>query len=106
MKLLLDECVDQRFASELSWYEVKTVAEMGWAGVKNGDLLALAEKEFDVLITVDRNIPFQQNLSKFNIAVLILHAPSNRLADLKLLKPKIISILPFLAKVKAEVVKL
>ena len=106
MKLLLDECVDQRFAAELTWYDVKTVPQMGWSGIKNGDLLALAEKNFDVLITVDRNIPFQQNLSKFNIAVLILHAPSNRLADLKLLKPKIISILPVLSKGKAEVLKL
>lgn len=99
-------CVDQRFVAELSWYEVKTVAEMGWSGIKNGDLLTLAEEDFDVLITVDRNIPFQQNLSKYNIAVLILHAPSNRLIDLKLLKPKIISILPVLAKGEAEVVKL
>jgi hypothetical protein len=56
---------------------------MGWAGVKNGQLLALAEAEFDAFITVDRNLSFEQNLQQFNIAVIVLQAPSNRLADLK-----------------------
>ncbi|HEX7997633.1 MAG TPA: DUF5615 family PIN-like protein [Pyrinomonadaceae bacterium] len=102
MKLLLDECIDRRFAKELAWHDVKTVPQMGWATKKNGELLALAETEFDVFITVDRNLSFQQNLPKFNIAVLILRAPSNRLADLKLLVPKILSILPSLVKGRAE----
>jgi hypothetical protein len=77
---------------------------MGWAAIKNGELLALAEKEFDVLITVDRNLSFQQNLPKFNIAVLVLRAHSNRLADLKPLAPQVLAILPSLIKGKAEVV--
>ena len=102
MKLLLDECIDRRLAKELTWHDVKTVPQMGWATKKNGELLALAETEFDVFITVDRNLSFQQNLPKFNIAVLVLHAPSNRLADLKLLVPKILSLLPTLTKGKAE----
>jgi len=89
VKLLLDECVDRRFARELQGHFVKTVPQMGWATIKNGELLALAEKEFDVFITVDRNLSFQQNLSKFGIAVLVLRAQSNRLADLKPLAPKI-----------------
>lgn len=75
---------------------------MGRAGVKNGDLLSLAEKEFDVFITVDRNLSFQQNLPEFNLAILVLHATSNRLADLKPLAPKILSMLPKLAKGQAE----
>ena len=75
---------------------------MGWAGVKNGALLALAEQDFDVFITVDRNLAFQQNLPKFNLAVLVLHATSNRLADLKPLAPKILSTLPTLTKGVAE----
>ncbi len=75
---------------------------MGWAGIKNGELLTLAEKEFDVFITVDRNLSFQQNLPKFNLAVLVLHAPSNRLADLEPLAPQILSMLPTLTKGKAE----
>lgn len=102
MKILLDECVDRRFAKELPGHFVKTVPQMGWATIKNGDLLVLAEKEFDVFLTVDRNLAFQQNLPKFNIAVLILQAHSNRLADLKPLAPKVLSVLPSLVKGKAE----
>jgi NADPH-dependent glutamate synthase beta subunit-like oxidoreductase len=104
VKLLLDECVDRRFAKELPEHFVKTVPQMGWATIKNGELLALAEKEFDVFITVDRNLSFQQNLPEFDIAVLVLQAHTNRLADLKPLAPKVLSILPSLTKGKAEVV--
>ena len=102
MRLLLDECIDRRLAKDLAGHEARTVPQMGWAGIKNGALLTLAEKEFDVFVTVDRNLSFQQNLPKFNIAVLVLHAPSNRLADLRPLAPKMLSILPTLAKGQAE----
>ena len=102
MKLLLDECIDRRLAKDLEGHDVKTVPQMGWAGIKNGELLTLAEKGFDVFITVDRNLAFQQNLPKFNIAVLVLHAFSNRLADLRPLAPKILSTLPTLTKGEAE----
>ena len=105
MKLLLDECIDRRLAGELAWHDVKTVPQMGWATKKNGELLELAENEFDVFITVDRNLAFQQNLSQFDIAVLILHVASNRLADLKPLVPRILSILPALIKGRAETVR-
>ena len=94
MKLLLDECIDRRLAKELAGHFVKTVPQMKWASIKNGRLLALAEQEFDVFITVDRNLSFQQNLPKFNIAVIILHAKTNRLADLKPLTPDILAALP------------
>ena len=67
---------------------------MGWSGIKNGQLLALAQAEFDVLITVDRNLAFQQHLPKFSVAVLLIVAPSNRLADLVALVPSIIAALP------------
>lgn len=83
MKILLDECVDQRFRKELPGHEVSTVREMGWAGKKNGELLTLATQFFHVFITVDRNLYFQQNLSKFNITVFILAAKSNRVSDLR-----------------------
>jgi predicted nuclease of predicted toxin-antitoxin system len=104
MKVLLDECIDRRLAREFVGYEVKTVPQMGWAGVKNGQLLALAEAEFDVFITVDRNLSFQQNLPQFNMAVIVLQAPSNRLADLKPLAPKVLAILTNATKGKATVV--
>jgi hypothetical protein len=66
---------------------------MGWAGVKKGQLLALAEAEFDVFITLDRNLSYQQNLPQFDMAVIVLQAPSNRLADLKPLASKVLPIL-------------
>lgn len=93
MKILLDECVDQRLAREIRGHEVRTVPEMGWASIKNGDLLKRAEREFDILVTVDRNLAFQQNLPRFDLAVILMHAPTNRLADLKLLIPQLVNAL-------------
>ncbi|MDQ3374950.1 MAG: DUF5615 family PIN-like protein [Acidobacteriota bacterium] len=104
MKILLDECIDRRLAKRIVGYEVKTVPQMRWAGVKNGDLMQFAELEFDVFITVDRNLSFQQNLPKFNIAVLVLHAKSNSLADLLPFADRIIESLPQLEKGKAKVI--
>jgi len=94
MNLLLDECVDERLAAEIPGHEVKTVPQMGWANFNNGHLLGLAQQNFDVFITVDRNLPFQQNLPKFDIAIVVLRAPTNRLADLKLLVPFLLTHLP------------
>lgn len=104
MKLLLDECIDRKLAREFPGYEVQTVPQMGWAGIKNGQLLALAAAEFDVFITVDRNLSFQQNLPQFDIAVIVLQSPSNRLADLKLLSPQVLAILATADKGQATVV--
>lgn len=75
---------------------------MGWAALKNGELLKRAETVFDVFLMVDRNLSFQQHLSGFTIAVLVLHAPSNRLSDLRPLAPRILSLLPQLIKGRAE----
>ncbi len=104
MKLLLDECIDRRLAREFVGCDVKTVPQMGWAGIKNGQLLALAEEEFDIFITVDRNLSFQQNLPQFNIAVVVLQASSNRLADMKPVVPNILAILATVTKGQATVV--
>ena len=100
-KILLDECIDRRLARQISGHEVKTAPEMGWAGLDNGELLARAEKKFDVFITVDRNLTFQQNLPKFSIAVLILQCPTNRLQDLLPLIPNILDALTDPQKGKA-----
>ena len=67
---------------------------MGWSGIKNGQLLSLATKEFDVLVGVDRNLSFQQNLVVFEIAVIVPCATSNRLADLQPLLPKLLASIP------------
>jgi hypothetical protein len=66
---------------------------MGWSGVSNGELLALAVTEFDVFLTVDRNLSFQQNLTEFDIAVVVLRAPTNRLQDLRPLVSELIQVL-------------
>jgi hypothetical protein len=75
---------------------------MGWAGIKNGELLALAQEEFEVFITVDRNLSFQQNVPLFEIAVVVLHSRSNRYADLKFLAPAILATLPRLTNGNIE----
>jgi hypothetical protein len=64
---------------------------MGWTSIKNGELLALAAQEFDVFVTVDRNLAFQQNLATLTVAVIVLQAPTNRLADLKDLVPRLLA---------------
>jgi hypothetical protein len=94
MRLLLDECVDQRLRLLFAGHEVQTAAHAGLAGVKNGVLLDAAEAAgFEVIITTDQEIPFQQNLEERRIAILILCAPTNRLADLKGLVPVAIAAL-------------
>ena len=97
MKLLLDECIDRRFARDLPGHFVRTVPQMGWATIKNGRLLRLAEKEFAIFVTVDRNLSFQQHLPKFDIAVAVLRARSNRVEDLQ---PLAVPLLAALATMK------
>jgi len=62
MKVLLDECVPKRLANEFHNHDVSTVTKEGWSGTKNGDLLKLATRRFDVFVTVDQNLEYQQNL--------------------------------------------
>ena len=94
MRVLLDECVDRRLASALSGHVVSTVPQAGWAGVRNGELLTLAAQQFDVFLTVDRNLSFQQHLPRYEIAVVVVHASTNRLRDLLPLVPRILAALP------------
>jgi len=91
VRILLDECVDQRFRYELPGHEVSTVQEAGWAGKKNSELLKLAQGRFEVFITVDRNLYFQQSLTQFTISIAIISAPTNRLQDLRPLAPKLLN---------------
>jgi hypothetical protein len=92
VKIFVDECVDWRLSREISGHEVKTARQLGWSTITNGELLALAAKEFDVFLTVDRNLSFQQNLQAFAIAVIVLRARSNRLADLVPLIPDLLAL--------------
>ncbi len=94
MRLLHDECVDRRLAHDISGHEVSTVHGLGWAGDRNGALLARAAGHFDVFVTVDRNLAFQQRIEALPFAVLILRARTNRLVDLRPLVPMLLHVVP------------
>ncbi|AGF53667.1 unknown protein (plasmid) [Synechocystis sp. PCC 6803] len=94
MRILLDECAPRPLKRELADYEIRTVTEMGWSGKKNGALLRLMNQEgFTVLLTTDQNLRYQQNLEQMDVAVIVLIAPSNRLADLVPLIPGVRDVL-------------
>jgi predicted nuclease of predicted toxin-antitoxin system len=97
VRILLDENLDWRLERFLSGHEIKSVPRLGWAGLKNGKLLARAAQEkFEVLLTMDGSMASQQNLSKLKLAIIALRAPSNRLADTSPLMPKVLLLLPTL----------
>ena len=90
MRILLDEPVPRRLGAALTGHEATTVPESGWAGIKNGKLLALAATKFDVFLKTDQNIEFQQNLSALPIAILVVVANSNRMKDIEPMVPDIL----------------
>lgn len=106
MRVLLDECVPRRLKRDLPGHDTRTAPEMGWASKRNGDLLRVAEHEFDVFLTVDQKLQDQQNLSTFNIAVIVLVAPNNTLAELRRLMPKVLESLPTAKPGQALVIRL
>lgn len=94
MKLLLDECLPRRLKHGLPGHDVSTVPELGWAGIKNGQLLALMEPVFDVFITIDGNLRYQQNLTHRDIALVVLSASDNTIETLLPLMPQVLMALP------------
>ena len=90
MRVLLDECLPRRLKRELVGHDARTAPEMGWASKRNGELLALAARDFDVFLTADRNLSYQQDVLAFNIAVVVLVAQSNRIDDLRPLAPRLL----------------
>ena len=101
MRVLLDECVPRPLREELPGHDVKTVAELDWAGIKNGELLRRAASQFDVFLTVDRSLEYQQNFSAIALAVIIVHASSN---DIAVLRPLMQAVLQAIPDAKAGVV--
>ncbi|WP_025144701.1 DUF5615 family PIN-like protein [Pedobacter jeongneungensis] len=90
MKLLLDENLPKRLKEHFEEHEIYTVRDMGWNGVKNGELLKLMiADEFDVLITFDKNLQFQQNFSKYTLPIIVLNAFDNTYLTLKEFIPQI-----------------
>ena len=93
MRILIDECLPKKLKQELFGHTVFTVQEKGWAGLKNGELLRQAENEFDVWVTADQNIESQQNLRRFDIAVVVLITPRSRLELFLSLMPQLHEVL-------------
>jgi hypothetical protein len=89
--VILDECLPKRFGRELAGHNVTTVAQAGFAGVKNGELLRRLVGAIDAFITVDKNLPSQQQISAISFGVVILRTPSNRLEDLQPLVPDVLA---------------
>lgn len=104
MKLLLDECVPRRLKRDFGDHLVSTIEEAGFKGLKNGNLLRAACEEFDVLVTVDKNIEHQQNQAALPMAILILSAYSNRYESISPLIPATLKALSTIDK--NEIIKI
>jgi len=94
VRILLDESLPRRLARLIPNHGVRTVRQMGWAGKRNGLLLRLAAQEFDVFLTADQSVEFQQNLRELRIAVVVPVAPTNRIESLRALVPNLLQALP------------
>ena len=103
MRVLIDECLDWRLCRALPGHHCVSVHRMGWGGLTNGALLQKAQSEFDVFLTGDTNLRFQQNLTTFNIGVIVLEARSTRLIDTIKLMPNVLTILQIVRR--GEVVR-
>lgn len=97
MRILLDECIDWRLLRDLPQHDVKSARQVGLSSTDDGSLLEHAQVDFDVLITTDKNLAFQQNVGRFEIAVVVLQGRSSRLRDLRELLPQLLTDLPRLA---------
>lgn len=105
MKILLDECVTRKLKPFLTEYEVHTVAECGWNGIKNGTLMGLCrEHAFDVLVTIDKNMVFQQHLKDLPVCIIVLNSITSKLEELVTFLPALKSILSSLEPSKAYVI--
>lgn len=90
LRILLDENVDRLLKAHFhSDFEVVTVPEQGWAGLSDGDVLRRADQQFDVLVTMDQNLPHQQHLPAYEVAVVVLNAPSNAFPDVVEMMPRV-----------------
>ncbi|WP_029277887.1 DUF5615 family PIN-like protein [Pedobacter borealis] len=105
MKLLLDENLPKRLKEHFSEHEIYTVRDMGWNGVKNGELLKLMiADDFHVLITFDKNLQFQQNFAKYTLPIIVLNAFDNTYLTLKELVPQTLLLLKSNLKVGANII--
>ncbi|NNJ84522.1 MAG: hypothetical protein HKP13_06240 [Gammaproteobacteria bacterium] len=102
---MLDECVSWKLAKYITEHNIQTVRKAGWSGLQNGDLLRRAQTGFDVLITTDRNLVYQQHVANFDIAVIVLSGRLNRIQDLLPLVPELLEAIPVAKSGTALVLK-
>ena len=105
MKILLDECVTKRLKIHLSSFDVFTVRELGLGGIKNGKLMAYcAENNFDILLTIDKNLMFQQNLEKYPVSIVVLNCVTSKMEELITFLPNFFSQIEQLKKYTAYLI--
>ncbi len=105
MKILLDECVTKHLKPHLTDHEVLTVREMQWSGIKNGKLMILCEEHgFDILLTIDKNLQYQQNLDKFSVIIVVLNSFISKEAELMMSLPAFRTQLPSFKKHKVYLI--
>jgi predicted nuclease of predicted toxin-antitoxin system len=93
LRVLLDECLPKKLKREFVNCAVSTVTEMGWAGKRNGELMSVAYGQFDVFVTADQNLQYQQNLAYAEVGVIVLVAFNNRIETLAPLMPQVNEVL-------------
>ena len=93
MRILLDESLPRRLVGELAGHTASTVTDNGWSGLENGELLRTAAPGFDLFLTADQNLEYQQNLSRLPLAVVVLVARDNTLDTLRPLLPEVLDLL-------------
>ena len=89
MRVLIDECVDPRVKTLLSDHQPATVCEQGWSSLEDSALLSVAQAEFGAMVTIDRNLEFQQNLSKFRIGLVVVRVYKNQLIHYQALQQEL-----------------
>jgi len=104
LKILLDECVNTDLAQYLSGHDVKTVSSCGWNGIKNGELLRRADNEFDVFLTVDQNIPHQQNLDKYRMTFILIKIRASKPENLRLIAFRVMELMPDIKSIKLHII--
>ena len=90
MKILLDECLPRKLGNLLLNHDVRTTPQMGWASLKNGQLLSRAVGQFDIFVTIDSNLSYQQDIERLKIGIVVIHARSNKLQDIRPLVSEIL----------------
>jgi predicted nuclease of predicted toxin-antitoxin system len=105
MKILLDECVTKRLKKDLEEFEVFTVRELGLSGIKNGKLMTYCvENQFDILLTIDKNLMYQQNLDKYPVTIVVLNCFTSKIEELITFLPSLKSQVETLQKHKAYII--